>query len=119
MRMMAQGEWVSGVTAYGLSDKWGIKLNTVQADSSEASRRLADEVDGEKLGQMLVATLMNNIAEARAAGKYDAVSRSAEIAARIAGVEAPKKVDVGGSLADILALGLGNSGPKPAEPVED
>lgn len=118
-RMMAHGEWVTGVTGHDLADEWDVSLSTVEQAAAEASRALKDAIDSEELGQRLVAILLTNIAEARRARRYEAVARSVEAAARIAGVEAPKKLDVGGSLAELLALGLAPGGEEPDPAVGD
>lgn len=118
-RRMASGEWRSGISDHEYADECGLSLSAIHADSAEASRALRDAIENSDLGERLVAVLLNNIHEARKARRFEAVARSAEIAARIAGVDAPKKVDVGGSLADILALGLAASGEESDRSLEE
>lgn len=117
--LMASGRWVTGQTARELAEEWGLTVSTVEETSAEASRALKLSLgDAEEIKARWIATLEHNAAKASAAGEYTAVPRSLEVAAKLAGLNAPEKIDVGGSLADILALGLGAGGEEPGPSVE-
>jgi hypothetical protein len=93
--MMVEGSWRKGVSDHELGEEWGVDPSTVRHTSAEASRALKNALDDEGMAARLVSMLMQNVADARARGKFEAVARSIEIAARLLGidgsaVEAPK-----------------------------
>ena len=66
MRLMANLQWVGGVTNYELAERWGVSPSTVKDYSAEASRRLRAEGPEE--------------AELRLQLKQGAVARAAKMA---------------------------------------
>lgn len=112
--MMASGRWVTGVTALELAERWGVPFKTLEADAAEASRRIRAELSGnDDLRARLVATLETITERAMQRGQLRTAVESVKTLAGVAGAEAPKRVDVGGNLAELLNLGLG---PGPGAP---
>lgn len=118
--LMATGRWVTGVTVYELADLWGLHEDTVKVDAAEASRRVREAInDTEELRGMVLATLQAITEKAMSRGQLRTAVESVKALAGISGVEAAKKVDVGGSLAEFLALGHTPGGKEPGPKVDE
>lgn len=98
--MMATGEWRTGVSDHELAESWGIDANTVRKSSAEASRALGSAIADQEMGAMLVSLVLDNAHDAKKAGRFEAVARSVEVAAKILGLDGKQ---------------LGNQGPKRAD----
>lgn len=118
--LMAAGQWVTGVTVVELAEKWGISEGTARDDAAEASRRIRDAVnDTDELRGQILATLQTITERAMHKGQLRTAVESVKALAGISGVEAAKKVDVGGSLAEFLALGHTPGGKEPGPKVDE
>ncbi len=119
VKLMAGGQWVTGVTGIDLAEEWGVSPTTVEGYSAEASRIVREAVaSSDDIRAQVLATLQTITTESMRRGQLRTAVESVKALAGVAGVEAPKKVDVGGNLADLLALGLAPSGDQPGKPVE-
>jgi hypothetical protein len=117
-RLMASGHWVTGVTGPELADEWGVAVATVEGYSAEASRLVREAIaSSDDIRAQVLATLQTITSEAMHSGQLRTAVESVKALAGIAGVEPPKKVDVGGSLAEFLALGSPPSSDEPGSPV--
>jgi hypothetical protein len=117
-KLMASGRWVTGVTGADLADEWGVALATVEGYSAEASRLVREAVaSSDDLRAQILATLQSITSEAMHRGQLRTAVESVKALAGIAGAEAPKKVDVGGNLAELLALGLAPGGDESGNPL--
>ncbi len=107
--LMASGQWVTGVTGPQLAAKWGMSLDTIERDSAEASRRVRTAVEeDEGLRSRILLTLETITQRAIKKNQLRTAVEAAKALAGVSGVEAPKKVELGGSLADFLSLGMGD-----------
>jgi hypothetical protein len=119
-RLMASGHWVTGVTGPELADEWGVAVGTVEGYSAEASRFVREAIaSSDDIRAQILATLQSITSEAMHRGQLRTAVESVKALAGVAGVEAPKKVDVGGSLAEFLSLGLAPGGSESDKPVEE
>lgn len=111
VELMCSGCWVRGVTGVELAAEWSLHVSTVEADAAEASRIVRGLVaDDDELKAMILQTLQTITRRAMHRGQLRTAVESLKAIATTSGVDAPKKVNVGGSLADVLALGLAASG---------
>lgn len=117
--IMASGSWITGVTSRELAATWGLPLSTVEGDAAEASRRVraALEDDGTLRAQLQM-TLQTITSRAIGKGELRTAVESVKVLAGITGAEAPKKVELGGSLADFLSLGMGGGSEEPPGEVD-
>lgn len=86
-RMMAEGEWRTGVSDLELAEEWGCDDSTVRRSSAEASRSLRNAIEDSGLAARLLTILLDNITNARRERRYEAVVRSCEAVAKIAGID--------------------------------
>ena len=117
MGLMAKGQWITGVTSYDLAKRWRVHPDTVHFDSAEASRRVRDVTTDDEIRAQIMLTLQTITSRAMTKGELRTAVESVKALAGITGVEAPKTVNVGGSLAEILALAMAPSGDEPPPPV--
>jgi hypothetical protein len=118
MRLMASGKWVPGITVIELSKKWTVSERAIEGDAAEASRRIRDGILlDEDLRANVIATLQDISASSETIANrlrlkqprtaIEALRTKLEAVkamAGVAGVEAPKKVQVGGNLGDLIGL---------------
>lgn len=107
--LMASGLWRTGITGTEVAKEFGVSPRTLEADAAEASRMLRSRFSDEELEikkAQLLATL--ETATAIAAGQRSArdLRECATAELEALGLMPSKKLehDVGGSLAEILAL---------------
>lgn len=114
---MARGEWVTGVTGPELAKKWGVHEVTVGRDAGEASRAIRGLINVDELRPVLITTLQTILQRTMQTRDHSAAIAAARTLARIIGAEAPQRVEVAGSLSELLALGFeeggGTSSPGP------
>lgn len=109
IRMMVDGEWVTGKSAPRLAKEWNLSTNTIERDSAEASRRIRDLVtpqEREELKARYLAKLEGVLARALESGKFEAAKGILELEGKALGHFEPEKVEVSGNLSDLLQLGL-------------
>lgn len=109
--MMANGEWVTGVTFLELAQRWGIHPDTVKKDSAEASRsfQVSDEERADRKARWL-AQLESATSNARRLKRCEAEARFLELQGKAEGFFEPQKVELSGSLGDLLSLATGAGG---------
>jgi len=122
--IMASNQWESRRTPYRLAQEWGVGVDTVNRSAAEASRLL--EISPEELPAIrdrLLSGLESIIARCttKRSPRYREAIRAIEVLANITGANAPQKVEVSGTLGDLLTLGLeGSPGGQGTDPeVED
>jgi hypothetical protein len=118
IELMASGRWITGVTGAKLAKEWSIREETVSRDAAEASRRIRDVIITsselrERLHLMLDGCISDCEQIKKACGNKSRTSVEAirakidaiRMLAGLEGVEAAKKLDVGGDgLAGLLEL---------------
>jgi hypothetical protein len=126
MRLMADGKWVKRITAQEFADDWGMRIETIEREAAESSRRLTETVESsEEIREMLCITLqvavkdlhrlatVHSIRNPRTAVAAIAEKvRAIEALAGISGAKSATKVTVGGDLAGLFSLAYGD-GTKP------
>jgi len=119
--LMATNKWRSGVTAYELSDRWGVGIKAIEAYAAEASRRIKNEFNPEERRQ-LKALWLRNVYEAqrecRESGDMSALGKMLDLEARALGHFEAEKVQVSGNLGDLLQLGLAEGSEEPSPTVD-
>jgi hypothetical protein len=117
---MAKGEWVTGITFRELAAEWGIHPDTVKKDAAEASRsfEVSDEERASRKAQWL-AKIESATENARRLERCEAEARFLELQGKAEGFFEPQKVELSGSLGDLLSLATSPSGEDPEEPVEE
>jgi hypothetical protein len=107
VQIMARCEWVSGVTGQLVAEACGVSVGTVAEDAGEASRLIRESVaTQEDLRAMVIAGLQHVIAKTAGARKpqFRTTVEAYKALAGIAGIEAPKELNLGGDLATLLEL---------------
>jgi hypothetical protein len=117
--LMSTGQWVTGVTGPELQELWGLSHATIDSDSGEASRIVREAVaSSDDIRARVIATLEAITSKAMQKNQLRTAVESVKALAGVSGAEAPKKVNVGGNLGEILALGLAPSGEEPSGQVD-
>jgi hypothetical protein len=130
--LMADFLWETGVTGPELAAKWKLSSRTVETYAREASEQIGLAVeDNEKLSARIEANLVSNARACReianramkspkqartAVAALEAARDTVAVLLKFRGLEAPTKVNVGGNLAELLALA---DSPVPARPQSD
>jgi hypothetical protein len=110
--LMAACQWVPGITNVQVAQKFGVSTKTLEADAAEAHRQIASAIGSdEELKVRLLASLAHLAAKAERINTANGIRAAVEglrVLAGIAGVEAPKKVDVEvqDNLAALISMGL-------------
>jgi hypothetical protein len=109
VEVMARLEWVSGVTGNAVAEACGVHRDTVARDAAEAHRAITEAVaTQDELRSMVIAGLQT-VAKRTMAGKKPQLRTTVEALkalAGVAGIEAPKKHELGGEVFDFLRLAL-------------
>jgi hypothetical protein len=115
--MIAQ-QFITGHTVAEYAKKWGMAEQTLRLDSAEASRSF-EETDEERATakSRWLATVQGAAMNARKMGQLGAEARFLELQARAQSFLEPHKVEISGSLGQLLALATDSSGEDPEEPV--
>lgn len=116
VQIMARCEWISGVTGHLVAQACDVHPDTVAKDSAEASRLIRESVaTQEDLRAMVIAGLQYVIRKTAGARKpqFRTTVEAYKALAGIAGIEAPKELNLGGDLAALLEL---VNSPVPARP---
>jgi hypothetical protein len=113
--LMASGAWINGVTGPRLAKEWGIRVETVSRDAAEASRTIRGNIISHddlraRLHLMLTAIIADCDAVKRSCGTKSAATVGAlktkieaiKALAGLEGVEAPRQIQVGGTLVDLF-----------------
>jgi hypothetical protein len=117
MRLMAKGQWVRRITAQEFADKWEMRIETVERDAAEASRRLTGEVEGnEELRELIGITLQTAISDLQKLATVHSVRnprvavqaiaekiRAAQVMIGLRGIQSPTKIEVSNNLGELLA----------------
>lgn len=107
VKTMAEGAWVPGVTAPAMAKKFRVSQNTVDRESAEASRVIRDAVaNDDELRGMMVATLQTIVSRCMSGRQMRTGVEAIKAMAGLTGVEAPKKMEVGGNLGELFGLAL-------------
>jgi len=106
MRLYAKGQFVNGVTERSVAALFGISMETVKRDVSEASRALRRNIArDEELQELIMVQLQQNAAdlEAIASNEFldaavkvraiDSKTKALSILAGVSGAAAPKKIE--------------------------
>ena len=102
---MARGAWVTGVTAHEVAAHFGVAVNTAEHDAAEASRIIRDAVGSDdELRAQLIATLQHLISMTSNVRQARTAVEAIRVLAGISGAEKPRKVEVAGDVAGLLAL---------------
>lgn len=111
---MAANNWVTGITFRELAEEWGIHPDTVKKDAAEASRsfEVSDEERATRKAQWL-ARLESATENARKLKRCEAEARFLELQGKAEGFFEPQKVELSGSLGDLLSLATGSGGEDP------
>lgn len=106
---MTSLQWVCGRSTRELAKKWGVSERTVEADAAEASRyvKRAVDRDPDEVRAALVAQLQFLTKSAAKRKQERTAIEGVKAMASLLGLEAPKKLDVGGTLAELLPLAFG------------
>lgn len=118
--MMADFTWIKGVTGPELAAKWGLAPRTVEEYASEASEQIGLAVeDKDRLAELIEANLVSNARACReianrakrsqksartAVAALEAARNAVAVLLKFKGLEAPTSVNLGGNLAELLAL---------------
>lgn len=116
---MAEGDWVTGVTYRGLADDWGLHPDTVMKDAAEASRAFAvPEEERAARRERWLAQIEDAKKNARRLNKPEAEARLLELQGKAEGFFEPEKLELIGSLGELLSLATGAGGEDPEPPLE-
>jgi hypothetical protein len=112
---MTNCRWVPGKSHVEGAEKFGVSVLTMRDDATEASHliRLVAMLD-EDLKEQCVLMLLRAAEMAERAGGAkgaDAIANVVRVLSGLKGFDAPKKLDVGGTLAEFLAMGAGRGKP--------
>lgn len=121
LQLMADCQWVTGVSIYEMADEWGIPSSTVETDSAEASRLLsfAASQETEGLGPRFLTNCQRQwrdclekerqasaIKDFKTAVQYQkAAAVWAQLLAKVGGLEL-QRVEVTSNLGDAFARAL-------------
>lgn len=107
--LMESSRWLGETTEADLEAEWKLSHRTVRQYAEEAKNRIQEDFDG-RPKQERIATLSAacdyQLSRASQEKNRAAWVRVAEFQARLLGLEQPTKVEVSGSLGDLLELGL-------------
>jgi hypothetical protein len=117
---MRANRYVRNVSIAEASERWGLSPNTVKTDAMEAARSF-EESDEEKVaGKALwLQRIRDAAAQASKLEQPRAVSSLLELEGKAKGYFEPQKVELSGSLGDLLSLATDPGGEDPEEPVEE
>jgi hypothetical protein len=116
--LMAGNEWVTGLTGRVLANVWNMPEATVRGDAAEASRLFAiPEEERDAMRARWYSKVENAQAQALAKGRLEAHATLLKLEGDHLGAFAPQKVEVSGTLGDLLTLGLESGSKGPAEPM--
>jgi len=90
--IMNMGLWRPGPSGEGLAAEWGVSISRVQQLAAEAWRNVcAASDDAAKLRPQLAGGLFVLFEQARAARKYDAAAKLADVLSKITGARAVER----------------------------
>jgi hypothetical protein len=114
IEMMAGGEWVTGLTFLQLAEQWSLHPDTVKKDAAEASRsfEVSDEERASRKARWL-AKVESATENARRLKRCEAEARFLELQGKAEGFFEPQKVELSGSLGDLLSLATGSGSEDP------
>lgn len=107
--MMTRAEWITGRTGGEIATVWSLSPRIVENDASEATRFLRlifDKDDKEDLKVRWLVELAHDTAQARKAGRYEAVRGLQELRAKGLGFLEPERHEhvIDGTIAGLAAL---------------
>jgi hypothetical protein len=110
-QMMAEGTYLTGYTVVEYAEKWGLAEQTLRLDTAEAARSF-EESDEDKASAKArwLASVHSAMQNARMLGRCEAEARFLELQAKAQGFLEPQKVELSGSLGDLLSLATGSGG---------
>jgi hypothetical protein len=108
--LMTSMQFVAGRTARELAREWGLNPHVVDRDCAEASRyvRRAVDRDPDEMRAQLVSQLQFLTRSAMARSQERTAVEALKATATLLGLEAPKKIEVGGTIADLMPLAFCN-----------
>lgn len=114
--LMVTGRWKVNESTKLVAELFEVSTHTVDRDAAEASRRIEGmALTDKELKDKLEAALDELLELARDAareGNYKAVDSATNVVrtwSQLRGVNAPQQHDVGGTIAAVLAIGLGEA----------
>jgi hypothetical protein len=118
IRMMRENRYVRHLTIDELAAEWGLSPRTVEDDVSAAARSFEEDDDEKRLGKALWLEQIRSAAQrADGASQGHVVARLLELEGKAKGYFEPQKVEISGSLGQLLSLATGSGGEDPEEPV--
>ena len=98
-KLMLTGQWVTGQTGVDLAKRWGLSISSLKADAAEASRSIGEAIGDRaevmaKVWGMLERARQEALNEGHAAARSRALQGTAALMMKLAGLEAPTKLDV-------------------------
>jgi len=118
VKLMSSGMWVTGVTGGDLAEQWGVAESTLERDIATARDLVRGAVcDIDEIRARIMATLETITARSMESGQMRTAVEAIRTLAGVTGAEAPKQVNVGGNLSELLALGLGSGSEEPPKPL--
>jgi hypothetical protein len=120
IRMMRENRYVRNISIDECAEQWGLSPLTVRDDAFEAARSFEESDEERAVGKaMWLEQVKSAAANARGLERCEAEARFLELQAKASGYLEPQKVELSGSLGDLLSLATSPSGEDPEEPVEE
>lgn len=118
IQIIRDNEYVKNVTTVELAREWGLSPRTVEQDAAEAARTFREpEEEREQSRAIWVEQVRSAAQNARKLKRCEAEARFLELEGKAKGYFEPQKVEISGSLGELLSLATGAGGEDPDEPV--
>lgn len=118
--LMTSNQWVDGRSEVELAQEWKRSVATVRANAEEAKRQVRaayERTDQADRVARFVVGLQEQMQQCAQKENHRDFVRIAQLYADVTGLNAPTKVEVSGTIGDLLSLGLsgdpGSPGPDP------
>lgn len=118
IQLFRENRYVKHLTLARLAEEWGLSERTLEADVHEASRSFEQTDEEKAVGKSIwLEQVRSAAANARELERCEAEARFLELQGKAEGFFGPQKVELSGSLGDLLSLATGKGGEDPDEPV--